>query len=168
MQRLARRFCESHLYACISCCRRTVCILGVIFGCKNIIIPEVDPGLILELIESEKIELALFVPAVILFLLQHPKSEETDFTSLKQVIYGASPIAEDTLVKAIERMQCDFWQVYGLTETCGMATTMTPEYHDPAKGKLRSCGQPYPAGVEIKIVGLITMNWEPVKWERFS
>ena len=126
-------------------------ILGAIFGCKNIIIPEVDPGLILELIESEKIELALFVPAVILFLLQHPKSGETDFTSLRQVVYGASPIAEDTLIKAIETMQCDFWQVYGLTETCGMATTMTPEYHDPAKGKLRSCGQPYP-GIEIKIV----------------
>ena len=126
-------------------------ILGAIFGCKNIIIPEVDPGLILELIESEKIELALFVPAVILFLLQHPKSEETDFTSLRQVVYGPSPIAEDTLIKAIETMQCDFWQVYGLTETCGMATTMTPEYHDPAKGKLRSCGQPYP-GIEIKIV----------------
>ena len=126
-------------------------ILGAIFGCKNIIIPEVDPGLILALIESEKIELALFVPAVILFLLQHPKSEETDFTSLRQVVYGASPIAEDTLIKAIDTMQCDFWQVYGLTETCGMATTMTPEYHDPAKGKLRSCGQPYP-GIEIKIV----------------
>lgn len=28
---------------------------------------------------------------------------------------------------------------------------MAPEYHDPAKGKLRSCGQPYP-GVDIKIV----------------
>jgi acyl-CoA synthetase (AMP-forming)/AMP-acid ligase II len=70
---------------------------------------------------------------------------------LRQVVYGASPIAEDTLIKAIETMQCDFWQVYGLTETCGMATTMPPEYHDPAKGKLRSCGQPYP-GIEIKII----------------
>ena len=125
--------------------------LGAIFGCKNIVIKEVDPGLILQLIESEKIELALFVPAVILFLLQHPESSETDFTSLRQVVYGASPIAEDTLVKAIETMQCDFWQVYGLTENCGMGTVMAPEYHDPAKGKLRSCGQPYP-GVEIKIV----------------
>jgi acyl-CoA synthetase (AMP-forming)/AMP-acid ligase II len=125
--------------------------LGAIFGCKNIVIKEVDPGLILQLIESEKIELALFVPAVILFLLQHPQSSETDFTSLRQVVYGASPIAEDTLVKAIETMQCDFWQVYGLTENCGMGTVMAPEYHDPAKGKLRSCGQPYP-GVEIKIV----------------
>jgi acyl-CoA synthetase (AMP-forming)/AMP-acid ligase II len=126
-------------------------IMGAIFGCKNIIIPEVDPGLILQLIESEKIELALFVPAVILFLLQHPKSKETDFTSLSQVVYGASPIAEDTLVKAIDKMQCDFWQAYGLTETCGIGTVMAPEYHDPAKGKLRSCGQPYP-GMEIKIV----------------
>ena len=67
--------------------------LGAIFGCKNIVIKEVDPGLILQLIESEKIELALFVPAVILFLLQHPESSETDFTSLRQGVYGASPIA---------------------------------------------------------------------------
>jgi len=126
-------------------------IMGAIFGCKNIIIPEVDPGLILQLIESEKIELALFVPAVILFLLQHPESKETDFTSLSQVVYGASPISEDTLVKAIDQMQCDFWQAYGLTETCGIGTVMAPEYHDPAKGKLRSCGQPY-SGMEIKIV----------------
>ena len=36
---------------------------------KNIIIPEVDPTLILKLIEQEKIQHALFVPAVILFLL---------------------------------------------------------------------------------------------------
>ena len=36
-----------------------------VFGCKNIIIPEVDPELILNLIEKEKIELALLVPAII-------------------------------------------------------------------------------------------------------
>ena len=54
-------------------------IMGIVFGCKNIIIPEVDPELILNLIEKEKIELALLVPAIILFLLNHPNVGNTDF-----------------------------------------------------------------------------------------
>ena len=29
-------------------------VMGIVFGCKNIIIPEVDPELILNLIETEK------------------------------------------------------------------------------------------------------------------
>jgi len=125
--------------------------MGIVFGCKNIIIPEVDPELILNLIEKEKIELALLVPAIILFLLNHPNVGNTDFSSLRQVLYGASPIAEDTLKKAIDVMGCDFWQVYGLTETTGLGTTMRPEDHEPKRGKLRSCGRAYP-GIDIKIV----------------
>ena len=116
-------------------------LAGMVTGAKNIIIPEVDPTLILRLIEEEKIQHALFVPAVILFLVQHPDAENTDFSSLKTVIYGASPITDDTLIKAMELMQCDFWQVYGLTETNGAITFLYPEDHDVSRGKLRSCGK---------------------------
>ena len=111
--------------------------MGVVFGCKNIIIPEPDPTKILELIESEKIETAFMVPALILFLLQHPNCSKTDFSSLRQIVYGASPIAQDTLLKAVEVMQCDFWQVYGLTESTGIGTTLNPADHDIDLGKLR-------------------------------
>ena len=127
-------------------------IWGLLQGCKNIIIPEVEPGLILDLVEKEKVELVLWVPAVILFLLQHPNASNTDFSSLKMVMYGASPIAEDTVTKAIELMDCGFYQVYGLTETTGAITILSAEDHPVDKGKLRSCGKPLP-GVEIKIVG---------------
>jgi len=48
-------------------------------------------------------------------------------------------------------MGCEFWQVYGLTETSGIGTTLAPESHDPSKGKLRSCGQAY-TGVDIRIL----------------
>jgi len=126
-------------------------IWGLLQGCKNIIIPEVDPGLILNLVEKERIELTMWVPAVILFLIQHPNSSKTDFSSLKLVLYGASPIAEDTLLSAIDLMNCDFYQVYGLTETTGAITLLSPEDHSIERGKLRSCGKPIP-GVEIKIV----------------
>jgi acyl-CoA synthetase (AMP-forming)/AMP-acid ligase II len=67
-------------------------------------------------------------------------------------MYGASPIAEDTVTKAIELMNCGFYQVYGLTETTGAITILSAEDHPVSKGKLRSCGKPLP-GVEIKIVG---------------
>jgi len=121
---------------------------GMYTGAKNIIIPEVDPSLILKLIEQERIQHALFVPAVILFLVSHPEAQNTDFSSLETVIYGASPITDDTLLKAMELMDCSFWQVYGLTETNGAITYLNPEDHDPAKGKLRSCGK---AGVDVEI-----------------
>ena len=126
-------------------------IWGLLQGCKNIIIPEVDPGLILNLVEKERIELTMWVPAVILFLIQHPNASKTDLSSLKLVLYGASPIAEDTLLSAIDLMNCDFYQVYGLTETTGAITLLSPEDHSIERGKLRSCGKPIP-GVEIKIV----------------
>ena len=86
-------------------------IWGYIFGCRNIIIADIDPGLILQLIEDEKIKSSLFVPAVILFLISHPDSITTDFSSLEFVVYGASPIAESTIVKAREIMKCDLYQV---------------------------------------------------------
>tara|TARA_Y100000816_G_scaffold284796_1_gene263597 strand:+ start:34723 stop:36288 length:1566 start_codon:yes stop_codon:yes gene_type:complete len=126
-------------------------IWGYIFGCRNIIIADIDPGLILELIEQEKIRSTLFVPAVILFLISHPNAITTDFSSLNFVLYGASPIADDTIIKAKEIMQCDLFQVYGLTETTGAITIMMPEDHDPQRGKLRSCGKAL-KGVKLKVV----------------
>ena len=127
-------------------------IWGLLHGCRNIIIADVDPNLILDLIETEKVRHALFVPAVILFLISNPKAQETDFSSLDFVLYGASPIADDTIIKAQEIMNCDLYQVYGLTETTGAITIMMPEDHDKERNKLRSCGKPL-NGVEIKIIG---------------
>jgi fatty-acyl-CoA synthase len=91
------------------------------------------------------------VPAVILFLTQQPNVREIDFSSLKMISYGASPIAADLLLAAKKIMGCDFMQVYGLTETTGGGTTLAPEDHDPARGKLRSCGKPSP-GHDIRVV----------------
>ena len=126
-------------------------IAGMVTGAKSIIIPEVDPGLILKLIEQEKIQHTIFVPAVILFLIQHPESANTDFSSLETVIYGASPITDDTLLKAMELMKCNFWQVYGLTETNGAITFLYPEDHEISRGKLRSCGKAA-KGVGLRVV----------------
>ncbi|MGI9345049.1 MAG: fatty acid--CoA ligase [Gammaproteobacteria bacterium] len=115
-------------------------LLGLLAGCRNIILRDVDPGAILELIEESRVTTAIFVPAVIMFLMQHPRCAETDFSSFRQLTYGASPIPEELLKQAMARFECDFVQVYGLTETCGLTTNMRPEAHRQGGSRLRSCG----------------------------
>tara|TARA_R110002124_G_scaffold32160_1_gene108445 strand:- start:358 stop:1290 length:933 start_codon:yes stop_codon:yes gene_type:complete len=126
-------------------------LIGNVHGTKNIIIKDVDPALILTLIEKEKINIAFMVPAVILFLMQQPAIKTTNVKSIRQILYGASPIAEDVLRQAQDTFGCDFIQLYGLTETTGSATHLPPHAHDPKLGKLRSCGIANP-GMEIRIV----------------
>tara|TARA_R100001132_G_scaffold15958_2_gene14264 strand:- start:89 stop:1660 length:1572 start_codon:yes stop_codon:yes gene_type:complete len=122
-------------------------ILTAAQGAKAVVLREIDPALILKLIPEHKIAHAFWVPAVILMLTQMPKVRDLDWSSLKQVFYGASPIAESLLLDAKEIMGARFTQLYGLTETGGCGTYLPPEAHDPAWGKLRSCGVPYPATI---------------------
>ena len=71
------------------------------------------------------------MPAVIQFLLLTPGVDETDFCTLRAILYGASPITDSRLSKAMETFGCEFIQVYGLTETTGAITQLDPEFHDP-------------------------------------
>ncbi|MEN9727291.1 MAG: hypothetical protein RL434_1657 [Pseudomonadota bacterium] len=126
-------------------------LLNLAQGATSVVLREVDPGLILELIPRYRINHVFVVPAVILFLLQHPRCRETDFSSVRRLSYGASPIAEPLLRQAQAVFDCPFIQLYGLTETCGAGTYLPPEAHAPERAKLRSCGIPYP-GIEIRVV----------------
>ena len=126
-------------------------LLSLVHGAKGVVLGEIDPTEILRLIEKKHIAYAFLVPAVILFLTQHPRAGDTDFASLKNISYGASPISESVLTTAKKLMGCDFVQVYGLTETTGGGTYLPPEDHDPARGKLRACGLPAP-GFEVRVV----------------
>jgi acyl-CoA synthetase (AMP-forming)/AMP-acid ligase II len=124
-------------------------ILCAAQGAKGVIMEQVDPVEILKTIPAHKIKHAFFVPAVINFLLQVNQKMPTDFSSLERIFYGASPIAEDLLIEAQRVMGCSFTQLYGMTESAGAGTYLPPDAHDPARGKLRSCGKAWP-GFEIE------------------
>jgi acyl-CoA synthetase (AMP-forming)/AMP-acid ligase II len=64
------------------------------------------------------------------FMLMVPGIEDADFSSLEVMVYGASPISEEVLVKSIEVFKCKFWQAYGLTETTGAVVNLAPDDHD--------------------------------------
>ncbi len=123
-------------------------------GGRSVILRDVDPSLLLQLIENEGITEMFLVPAVLMFLLGTPSLATTDLSSLRLIFYGASPISEDVLVKCMAAFGCDFCQVYGMTETTGAITALPFEDHDPdgpRRGLLRSAGRPHET-VELRIV----------------
>jgi acyl-CoA synthetase (AMP-forming)/AMP-acid ligase II len=123
-------------------------------GGMSVLYPDFDPALAVKAIAEHRITHAFLVPAMIQFMLQAPNARDADYTSLKGISYGASPISEKVLIEALRTFKCDFMQVYGLTETTGAITMLAPEDHDPdgpKKGLLRSAGKPI-EGVELRVV----------------
>jgi len=126
---------------------------GLFAGATNHVVREFVPTEILQLIERERLQVMLLVPAMILFLVQAPQIRETDLSSLRLIVYGAAPIPAELLKQALAIFPCGFQQVYGLTETTGAITLLPPDDHDPADArKLLSCGYAQ-TGVELRIVG---------------
>ncbi|MGX9789580.1 long-chain-fatty-acid--CoA ligase [Mycobacterium sp. MMS18-G62] len=126
-------------------------LVGLYEGCTTVVQRDVDPPAILKAVARHGITNMLLVPAVIHRLVSTPGVEDTDFSSVRAIVYGASPITDDVLVKGLKQFGCEFLQVYGLTETTGSITQL--DDHDPVHRPqlLRSCGKPYP-WVQVRIV----------------
>ena len=127
-------------------------------GATSVIVRDIDPAALVRLIPEHGITHAFLVPAVLQFMLMVPGVEEADFSSLRVMVYGASPISEHVLASAVETFGCRFWQAYGLTETTGAVVNLPPEDHDlsgSTRHRLRSCGRAGP-GVELRIVDVGT------------
>ena len=134
-------------------------VVGLYHGARSLLLKDVDLPLILRLIGEEQVTHALFVPAVLQFLLAVPGVRDADYASLRSITYGASPITESVLVEAMQTFGCKFYQAYGLTETTGAIALLHDEDHDPGGTRahlLRSCGKAI-ANHEIRIVDATTL-----------
>ncbi len=124
----------------------------MVAGTTSIVLPEYDPTKALDLIENYNISKIFMVPAAIQIMLNHPRVSEVDFSRLKIITYGASPIPLELMKAAMDRFGCGFVQMYGMTETSGTIVALDPEDHVPeGSPKMRSVGTALP-GVKLKIV----------------
>jgi long-chain acyl-CoA synthetase len=83
-----------------------------------------------------------------------PGAADRDYSSLRAIVYGASPITTPVLRAALRTFRCPLFGVYGLTETTGGVIQLRPEDHDADGDRqhlLRSAGRPLP-WVEMRIV----------------
>jgi acyl-CoA synthetase (AMP-forming)/AMP-acid ligase II len=125
-------------------------------GNTHSIIPAFNPEAVLDTIARDRVTNLLLVPTMIQMMVDHPAMKHAgDLSTLQTIVYGASPISEAVLERAMAALPgVEFVQAYGMTELSPLAT-INPGYYHSAEGrklgKLRAAGR---AGfcIELRIV----------------
>lgn len=129
----------------------------VLAGAAQVYLPKFSAGTMLEAIERYGVTSTLLTPTMIIMALEEPEFDRYDLSSLRQVIYGSSPMAVEWIEKALRRFKgVEFIQAYGLSETSPILTMLSMTEHQEAieagaLDLLKSVGRPVP-GVDMKIV----------------
>jgi long-chain acyl-CoA synthetase len=108
-------------------------------GATTVVVREAVPEHLLTTIVEQHVGTALIVPAVLQSLTRLPNVEASDFSALRNLAYGASPISQTLLEASIRTFGCSMTQLYGLTETTGAITAL--RHQDHAGERLLSCGR---------------------------
>jgi long-chain acyl-CoA synthetase len=132
--------------------------LGLSLGATTILVSEFDGVSVLDLLETERVTNAVFVPTILQMLTSVPGAAERDYSALRSIAYGASPITTPVLKAALRTFRCALFGVYGLTETTGGVVQLDPADHDPDGPRehlLSSAGRPRP-WMELRVVDRVT------------
>ena len=128
---------------------------GMVVGTRQVFLPGFTPGGVIQAVREERITSLMMIPVMLQFLLDDPAAQGADWSSVRTVGYGASPISEALLERAFALLpQADFVQGYGMTELAAGVTYLTAEYHTVEGrklGKLNSAGRAL-NGIDVRIV----------------
>jgi acyl-CoA synthetase (AMP-forming)/AMP-acid ligase II len=123
---------------------------GVLVGGSHVILPAFDPVAVAAAISDHQVTDVLLVPTMIQMLVDHPEVARRDLSCLQAVAYGASPIPQAVLERAMKTFPgASFTQAYGMTELSPVATLLSPADHE--QGRLRSAGRAAPHA-EVRVV----------------
>jgi long-chain acyl-CoA synthetase len=124
-------------------------------GGRHAFVPRFEAVEVLQTIQSQKVTHAQFVPTMVNMLVNHARFAEFDISTLSFILYGASPMPEGVLRRALQLMpHVRLMHAYGMTEAAPIVTLLDPRYTTlagPFAGRLKSCGQAALA-CEIKVV----------------
>lgn len=130
---------------------------GLHAGSTLVVFKDFNPAQLIRAIKSEGITVLMVVPMMVRALVASLPKDSRDCQSLRLVVYGAAPMATESLLEAMSALpHAQFGQVYGLTETNGPITYLSPSDHrEIAEGNIHlalSCGRPLP-DTDVKVVG---------------
>jgi fatty-acyl-CoA synthase len=115
-------------------------LLAWLKGATVVLEREFDAGRCLRLIEEKRVTTMMGVPAIYLFMAQHPDFARADLTSLERAVVGGAPMPE-ALLETWAARGAVVVQGYGLTEAAPNVLCLPPE---DAVRKLGYAGKPYP------------------------
>jgi fatty-acyl-CoA synthase len=98
--------------------------LGLYTGARNVL-HQFNPVQMLELIEKEKVTISNWVPTIASILLAMPEIDKFSYTSLRGLVFAASPFPPSLQQKVKEKICPNIYEFYGLQET-GLLTQIRP------------------------------------------
>ena len=107
---------------------------------------------VLRRIESERMTLEMAVAPIALALANHPRLEEYDLSSLRYIMWGATPVTESVAQIVTERTGVRWLPAYGASEVPVISANPIER---PEAWRLDSAGLP-PAGISLRIADLDT------------
>jgi fatty-acyl-CoA synthase len=107
-------------------------------GVHIVLHPTFDPARVIADVARYKVNLMFAVPAMLLFISQHPNFEKADMSTVRSISVGGAPCPE-ALLRLFNERGIAVNQGYGLTETAAMASFLTPEW---CWEKMGSVGKP--------------------------
>jgi fatty-acyl-CoA synthase len=114
-----------------------------------VLLESFDPGLVLELIETERATLTCGVPTMLLAMIEHPDRPRRNLTSLRTVSGGGSVVPTELIRHIEDTLGVRFTVVFGQTEASGFISQT--ELDDADEAKAATLGRPLP-GVEVRVV----------------
>ncbi len=128
---------------------------ATVLGAAHCFIPKFEPAAALEALEKYRVTNTLFVPTMMNMVVNHPDVTKRDISTLRGILYGASPMPEAVVRKAMKLMpNVGFYHAYGQTECSPLLTLLKPPYHvfdGPDAGLAKSVGRAT-IGVELIIL----------------
>lgn len=119
----------------------TLWLPQLLAGGTQVIVPSFEPLAFLETVTRHRISLTLLVPTMLQMVVDHPSLSQYDLSSVRTLLYGASPANQDLLERAMRAFpQAAFVQLYGMTETAGTTAMLGPEEHRAGR-HLRAAGR---------------------------
>ncbi len=105
-------------------------MISSIWGGRTLaILPQFDPEAWLETVQRERVTHAFVVPTMLKRIMEHPRFDQYDISSLKLITYGAAPMPYEVVRKAVDVFRCGLMNAYGQTESTSTLTYLGPEDH---------------------------------------
>src|SRR3546814_19273351 len=88
---------------------------SIVLGARTILLAEVNPAQILQIISGFRVTNMLLVPAIIQYLVDAQACTTTAWYSVRSLMYGAAPTSASLLSKAMRALRGDSTPLYGMT-----------------------------------------------------
>jgi len=98
-------------------------------GAVHVMVREFREGVVLDAMEREGVTTTNLIPTMLNALVNYPGVGQRDFSQLRLLLSGGSPIARRLAERAMETFGCEYAQTYGMTETSPYLTVSSLKDH---------------------------------------